>query len=321
LKIGVPREVKPGERRVAVTPVEAAALTRDGHDVVVERGAGEVIGHADAEYRAAGARSGTLAEAWSADLIVKVKEMQPGEARACHPGQAIFGFHHLVGEPDAVRALAAGGVTAIAFEMVQDASGGFPVLAPMSEIAGRMALRVGARHLGRTPAKVLVIGAGHAGLTAAAEAEARGCEVVLLSRSGTGGARAATPEAIERHALEADLVVGAVFVAGAATPKLLAARARRAHEARRDDRRHLDRRRRHRGDLAADDPRRPRVLRRRRHPLLRRQHAGRGAAGERRRAGRGRASLRARHRRGKAWRGALREPRAARGACCSGRAR
>jgi alanine dehydrogenase len=221
MKIGVPLEVKPGERRVAVTPAEAAVLVRAGHDVAVEHGAGEGIGYSDDDYRAAGALPSSLAEAWRAELVVKVKEIQPGEARRAARGQAIFGFQHLVGEPEAARELAARGVTAIAFEMVKDAAGQFPLLAPMSEIAGRMAIRVAARHLGRTPAKVLVLGAGHAGRMAAAEAAGLGSEVVVLSRTASGPVHEATPQAVERHALDADLVVGAVFVPGAPTPKLL----------------------------------------------------------------------------------------------------
>lgn len=221
MKIGIPREVKQGERRVAVTPAEAAALARDGHDVLVEHGAGEAIGHADDDYRAVGALPVATGEAWCADLIVKVKEMQPGEARHAFPGQAIFGFHHLVCEPELTRELAARGVTAIAFEMVRDAAGQFPLLAPMSAIAGRMAIEAGSRQLGRAPAKVLVLGAGHAGLNAAVAAQSAGAEVVVLSRTAKGIAQAASPQAIERHALDADLVVGAVFVPGAPTPKLL----------------------------------------------------------------------------------------------------
>jgi alanine dehydrogenase len=213
--------VKQGERRVALTPAEAAALARDGHEVLLERGAGDAIGHGDDDYRAVGARPVPASEAWGAELIVKVKEMQPGEASRAAPGQAIFGFQHLVGEPRLTRELAARGLTAIAFEMVRDAGGEFPLLAPMSVIAGRMAPHVGARHLGRALSKVLVLGAGHAGRNAAAEAKSMGAEVVVLSRTAKGTARAASPEAIERHALDADLVVGAVFIPGAPTPKLL----------------------------------------------------------------------------------------------------
>jgi alanine dehydrogenase len=204
-----------------VTPAEARVLARDGHEILVERGAGKGIGHDDDDYRAVGGRLVETGAAWDAELIVKVKEMQPGEASHTRPGQAIFGFHHLVGEAQLTRELAGCTVSAIAFEMVRDADGQFPLLAPMSAIAGRMAIQVGARHLGRIPAKVLVLGAGHAGLNAAAAARAAGSEVVVLSRTPKGIAQAATPQAIARHASDADLVVGAVFIAGAPTPKLL----------------------------------------------------------------------------------------------------
>jgi alanine dehydrogenase len=154
-------------------------------------------------------------EAWDADLIVKVKEVQEADYRNLHAGQTLFCFHHLPGEPERTRAIAASGITAIAFEMVRDAAGGFPLLAPMSEIAGRMALEVAARHLGRDPRNVLVLGAGHAGRAAERAAMERGASVTVLRRA------TATPEAIARAAREADLVVGAVFVPGAPTPKLL----------------------------------------------------------------------------------------------------
>jgi alanine dehydrogenase len=221
MKIGIPREMKAGERRVAVTPAEAAVLARDGHEILVERGAGEGLGHEDDDYRAVGAHPVPADEAWGAELIVKVKEMQPGEAARAGPGQAIFAFQHLVGEPERARALAARGVTAIAFEMVRDEAGEFPLLAPMSAIAGRMAIHVGRRHLHRAPAKVLVLGAGHAGANAAREAQGLGYDVVVLSRTAKGDVKQASAAAIERHALDADLVVGAVFIPGAPTPKLL----------------------------------------------------------------------------------------------------
>lgn len=222
MKLGIPKEIKEGERRVAITPAETAILARDGHEVCVEKDAGAAIGHRDDDYRAARAGIVASGQAWDAELVVKVKEIQPGEEARLRAGQAVFGFQHLIGEPEMTRRIAARGATAIAFEMVRDAAGQFPLLAPMSAIAGRMAVRVGVQHLGRAPAKVLVLGAGHAGLNAAAEAEALGFEVVVLSRTAAGIARSASPAAIERHALDADLVIGAVFVPGSPTPKLLA---------------------------------------------------------------------------------------------------
>lgn len=221
MKIGIPRETKEGERRVSLTPAEVAILARDGHEVWLESGAGTAIGLHDDDYRVVGALVVPADRAWHAELIVKVKEIQPGEEARVTSGQTLFGFQHLVGEPAMTRALAQRGATAIAYEMVRDAAGEFPLLAPMSVIAGRMAIDVGRRHLGRAPAKVLVLGAGHAGLNAAAAAQDAGSEVVVLSRTPEGIAQAASPQAIERHALDADLVVGAVFVPGAPTPKLL----------------------------------------------------------------------------------------------------
>jgi alanine dehydrogenase len=233
MKIGIPREIKDGERRVGLGTSEVACLVRDGHDLRVESLAGQGVEISDEDYRAAGASIVPAADAWSAELVVKVKEIQPGEESRVGSAQTVFGFQHLVGEPAMVRALCTRGVTAIAFELVRDAAGRFPLLAPMSQIAGRMAIEVGARYLDRPLAHVLVLGGGNAGLNAARGALAAGAKVTVLTRSQATrqavqkelGATAlvdiATARTIERHALEADLVVGAVFVAGAPTPKLL----------------------------------------------------------------------------------------------------
>jgi alanine dehydrogenase len=215
VRIGIPRETKPGELRVALVPDHVAILARDGHEVRVASGAGGGIGHVDSAFLDAGARIVAPHEAWDAELIVKVKEIQDEDRPHLHPGRTLFCFHHLPGEPERTRAVAASGISAIAFEMVRDAGGGYPLLAPMSVIAGGMAIEVGARYLGRPPRSVLVLGSGKAGLAAAAAALAQGAEVTVLRRS------TATREAVERAALEADLVVGAVFVPGAPTPKLL----------------------------------------------------------------------------------------------------
>jgi alanine dehydrogenase len=219
MRIGIPREVKPGERRVGLTPLEVARLAQDGHTVIVERGAGDGVGHPDDAYGRAGATIAPRDAVWAAELVVKVKEIQPVDAPA--PGGTLFGFQHLVGDPVTTRRLAHLGASAIAYEMVRDGAGGFPLLAPMSRIAGRMAIQVGRDILGRVPAKVLVLGAGHAGLAAASAAAALGAEVVVLSRSTRGIAQPATAAALDRHAADAELIVGAVFVPGAATPKLL----------------------------------------------------------------------------------------------------
>jgi alanine dehydrogenase len=206
---GVPREAKEGERRVALLPEAVREITAEGHDVRVQARAGAGVGFDDDQYRDAGADIVVARDAWDADLVIKVKEAQVADLAVMPRGAAIFSYHHLPGEPGRTRALAERAATAIAFEMVRDRRGGFPLLAPMSRIAGRMAVE-------RFPArKVLVLGRGHAGSAAAEAARRRGSEVVVL------GSRDATPENVERHALDADLVVGAVFVAGQPTPKLL----------------------------------------------------------------------------------------------------
>jgi alanine dehydrogenase len=248
MRIGIPRESKQGERRVGLDIAAVAALAREGHEVRVASEAGLGIGATDDAYRAAGATVVDPERAWQAELVVKVKEIQPGEWTSLARDSALFSFQHLVGEPALAREVADRGVTAIAYEMVRDTGGGFPLLAPMSVIAGRLAIQVGAQLLtlpaggngtllagcpGAEPAIVLVLGGGHAGSSAAGLAAAMGAKVTLLTRSAaTRDAVAArlgpvvatglaTPEAIERHALAADLVVGAVFVPGAPTPRLL----------------------------------------------------------------------------------------------------
>jgi alanine dehydrogenase len=213
--VGVPREVKAGEQRVGLLPEAVRTLAEEGHDVQVETRAGLTVGFDDEAYRDAGATIVTARDAWDAELVVKVKEMQDEDVALAQPGSAVFAFHHLVGAPERTRVLARKGLTAIAYEMVRDASGRFPMLAPMSRIAGRMAPAIAQRELGRVPARVLVLGAGHAGRAAAEAAQRLGAQVTLLRRA------TATPEAVEREALQADLVVGAVFSAGEPTPKLL----------------------------------------------------------------------------------------------------
>lgn len=213
--VGVPREVKLGERRVALLPESVRVIVEEGHDVQVETRAGLTVGFDDEAYRDAGAAIVTPRDAWDAELIVKVKELLPEDLAHAQRDSAVFAFHHLVGAPDRTRAIAAKGLTAIAFESVRDARGRYPMLSPMSRIAGRMAPAIAQHELGRAPARVLVLGAGQAGSAAAKAAEQMGAHVTVLRRA------TATPEAIEREALEADLVVGAVFTSGEPTPKLL----------------------------------------------------------------------------------------------------
>ncbi len=233
MRIGVARETKEGEKRVALGPGHVSLLAAGGHDVRVERDAGAGIGVPDAAYRAAGAGIVSAGEAWAGDLVVKVKEVQPGEIALVKAGTTLFGYQHLAGEPGMTRALAARGATAIAYELVRDEHGDYPLLAPMSAIAGRMAVDAAARIPGRGLREVLVLGAGHAGLAAARTARDRGARVTVLTRSEASRDAArrelgpavdcgiATADAIERHALAADLVVGAVFIPGTPTPKLL----------------------------------------------------------------------------------------------------
>jgi alanine dehydrogenase len=228
--VGIPREVKEGERRVGLGPGEVRQLSSRGHEVRVECGAGAGVVIEDARYRAAGARLGDAADAWAAELVVKVKELQEGELARMPRGRTLFGFQHLPGEPGRTRALIAREATAIAFEMVRDATGEFPLLAPMSAIAGRMAIDVASEHMARPPRRVVVLGAGHAGLAAAHAAVASGAKVVVLTRSDRSAANAraqgfeagiASPPAVETAVLAADLVVGAVFVPAAPTPRLV----------------------------------------------------------------------------------------------------
>jgi alanine dehydrogenase len=230
MRIGIPAETKEGERRVVLEPEAVAVLVANGHTVRVQAGAGSAVGRSDADYYGAGAELVDTNRAWDCELVLRVKEMLPGDLARVQPGCTVFSFHQFPGEPQRVRALAGLAVTAIAFEMVRDVHGGFPLLAPMSRIAGRMAVDEGAARLGSRCREVVVLGAGHAGLAAAREAAALGMRVTVLARSQRSleAVRAAglqalpsTPENIERAVLCADLVVGAVFMAGQPTPKLL----------------------------------------------------------------------------------------------------
>ena len=221
MMIGVPRETKEGERRIALLPLAVQELTAAGHTTLVETHAALGIGIGDDDYRDAGADIVTARDVWDADLIVKVKEPQAADLRSMPKGATVFSFLHLTGEPERVRALAGRGATAIAFESVRDKQGRFPLLAPMSDIAGRMAIEAGRNLLGRVPQRVLVLGAGHAGQEAAKAARLAGSQVTMLARTARDGVEAASPEAIERYALEADLVVAAAFVAGQPAPKLI----------------------------------------------------------------------------------------------------
>jgi alanine dehydrogenase len=252
MKIGVPKEIKVHEYRVGLVPASVAELVSAGHEVVVERGAGAGIGSPDADYEQAGARIAPDAAAVfaAAGLIVKVKEPQPAEIAMLRPGQALFTYLHLAPDPAQARGLMGSGVTAIAYETVTDTEGGLPLLAPMSEVAGRMATQVGAHYLekaqggagillggvaGVAPGKVCVLGAGTVGREAARMAIGLGAEVTVLNRGVAKlaeldlifGNRLRTVQSntamVERYVADADLVVGAVLVPGGAAPKVVSA--------------------------------------------------------------------------------------------------
>jgi len=250
VKIGVVREIKPQERRVALTPAGVRDLLGRGHEVVVEAGAGEGAGFPDEIYATAGARlAGTAAAVWeTADLLLKVKEPLAPEYRLLRPGLTLFTYLHLAAAPALTLALAESGCTAIAYEAVQTDDGQLPLLAPMSEVAGRLAVQVGATALlapnggagrligpvpGVPPAQVTVIGGGVAGYHAAKVALGMGAQVTVLERSGDrlrrleelfGTAvqlRMSTTSAAEHAARCSDLVIGCVLVPNARAPHVL----------------------------------------------------------------------------------------------------
>jgi len=250
--VGTVREIKNHEYRVGLTPESVHELTAHGHNVLVETGAGEGIGAHDALYEKAGAQIvATAAEIFAtAQMIVKVKEPQPDERAMLRAGQILYTYLHLAPDPDQARDLIASGAICIAYETVTDVHGGLPLLKPMSQVAGRMAIQAGATALekahggrgvllggvpGVLPAKVAVIGGGVVGFNAAQMAAGLGADVTILDRS---------PEVLERLGMyfearaktrfsnranladcvaDADLVIGAVLIPGAAAPKLVSA--------------------------------------------------------------------------------------------------
>ncbi|HEY6480045.1 MAG TPA: alanine dehydrogenase [Streptosporangiaceae bacterium] len=250
MKVGVPREVKNHEYRVAITPAGVHELVRDGHEVYLERDAGAGSRIPDADFTAAGATILPSADdVWLAgDLVLKVKEPVAEEFHRMRKGQVLFTYLHLAAGRECTEALLGAGVTAIAYETVQLPDGSLPLLAPMSEVAGRMAPQVGAHHLQRDgggrgvlmggvsgvyAAKVVVLGAGVSGMNAAAIALGMQAEVLLLDRNiarlrqadaiyqGHLQTVASNAYEIERAVLDADLVIGAVLVPGAKAPKLV----------------------------------------------------------------------------------------------------
>lgn len=250
--VGTVKEIKNHEYRVGLTPESVHELSAHGHRVLVQSGAGEGIGAHDAQYERAGAEIfATAADIFAtAEMVVKVKEPQPQECAMLRPGQILYTYLHLAPDPEQTQALMASGATCIAYETVTDASGGLPLLKPMSQVAGRMSIQAGATALekahggrgvllggvpGVLPAKVAIIGGGVVGFNAAQMAAGLGADVTILDRSpevleklGTYFEARAKTRFSNRANLaecvaEADLVIGAVLIPGAAAPKLVSA--------------------------------------------------------------------------------------------------
>ena len=250
MKIGCPKEIKPQEFRVGMTPNAAYEAVQAGHSVIIETNAGAGAGFEDADYVAAGADIiATAAEIFAAaDMIVKVKEPQAVERKMLREGQVLFTYLHLAPDPEQTKDLIASGATCIAYETVTDRNGGLPLLAPMSEVAGKLAPQVGAWTLqkanggrgvlmggvpGVGPAKVVVIGGGVVGTHAARVAAGMGADVTVLDRSlvrmrylddafsGVFKTSFASAGNTIELARQADLIIGAVLIPGAAAPQLI----------------------------------------------------------------------------------------------------
>ena len=252
MRIGVPKEIKVLENRVGLTPESVREVVQQGHEDVVERDAGQGIGMVDDDYVRAGAKvAATAREVFgAADMIVKVKEPQAVERAMLRKGQVLFTYLHLAPDPEQARDLIKSEAICIAYETVTSSSGGLPLLAPMSEVAGRMAVQAGAHFLekahggkgvllggvpGVDPAIVVVLGGGVVGTHSIHIALGMGAEVWVLDRSVDVLRRLwaqfgrplntvfSTRDAIERHVLNADLVIGGVLIPGASAPKLVTA--------------------------------------------------------------------------------------------------
>ena len=250
MRIGIPTEVKNNEFRVAITPAGVAELTRRGHDVVIQAGAGDGSSISDTDFKAAGAEIISGADhVWDqSELVLKVKEPIASEYARMRTGQTLFTYLHLAASADCTQALLDAGTTSIAYETVQTADGALPLLAPMSEVAGRLAAQVGAYHLmkpaggrgvlmggvpGVEPANVVVIGGGTAGYNAARVAAGMGAHVTVFDVSlpklreldaefaGRIHTRYSSALALEEAVKRADMVIGAVLVPGAKAPKLV----------------------------------------------------------------------------------------------------
>jgi alanine dehydrogenase len=250
MRVGVPREIKPDEYRVGLTPTAVREYVSHGHEVVVEAGAGVGAGYPDQLYVRAGATIAPDAAAVfeAAELIVKVKEPQRSEWTKLTKKHILFTYLHLAPDPEQTEGLLASGCAAIAYETVTDDAGGLPLLAPMSEVAGRIAVFSAGETLlkhnggmglllsgvpGVPPARIVVLGGGVVGMNAARMAAGLGAEVVILERSiprmreldnmfqGRILTRYSTQDAVEEEVLKADVVIGAVLTAGASAPKLV----------------------------------------------------------------------------------------------------
>ncbi|WP_349434436.1 alanine dehydrogenase [Pararhizobium sp. A13] len=250
MRVGCPKEIKNHEYRVGLTPGSVREYVAHGHEVIIETKAGAGIGAEDDAYRAAGAKIVATAKDIfeKSDMIVKVKEPQPSEWAQLRDGQILYTYLHLAPDPEQTKGLLNSGVTAIAYETVTDERGGLPLLAPMSEVAGRLAIQAGATSLqkanggrgillggvpGVLPAKVAVIGGGVVGLHAARMAAGLGADISILDRfiprlrqlddlfGGRVHTRFSTIDALEEEVFSADLVIGAVLIPGAAAPKLV----------------------------------------------------------------------------------------------------
>jgi alanine dehydrogenase len=250
MRIGLPREIKNNEYRVGLTPASVHELTARGHQVLVQTGAGTAIGLTDAHYQAAGATlmPNTNDVFAQADMIVKVKEPQPQECAMLRPGQILYTYLHLAPDPQQTAALVKSGAVCIAYETITGPGGGLPLLAPMSEVAGRMAVQAGAAHLelskggmgvllggvpGVPAAHVVILGAGVVGTHALQMAVGLGARVTVLDKNVDRlrqldlvfGNRISTvysdAHSVEEAVLDAELVIGGVLIPGAAAPKLV----------------------------------------------------------------------------------------------------
>ncbi|HVM08790.1 MAG TPA: alanine dehydrogenase [Acidimicrobiales bacterium] len=246
--VGVPAETKTGENRVAMTPDGVRELVAAGHRVLIERGAGDGSSIGDSEFAAAGAHAVSVDDAWGADLVVKVKEPQHDEFRYLRDDLVLFTYLHLAAYPEVATALLDARTTSLAYETVQLENGSLPLLAPMSEVAGRMATQIGAHYLEREnggrgvllggapgvrPGRVVVLGAGNVGWNSAWIAQGMEAEVILLDKNldrlrwvdqihqGRIMTLASNRGAVERAVAEADLVIGAILVPGGRAPTVV----------------------------------------------------------------------------------------------------